>query len=239
MIPGSYYILPDENGFKGKLLDDYLAEGYYRMLHTVFTTHHTQLNAESDALPVFWLRAPVHNINESKTALAIRKKCEGFTVACSTASITDETELLYNLYHSAIDFNTSGSCYACMHDSNMDDPFDSRVIEIRDGSTLIAAGYFDLGSNSITGILNFYHPAYKKYSLGKYLMLQKTDWARANNITWYYTGYICIGNTKFDYKLFPDANAIEVFLPVERIWMPFTTAGKAGLAKYWSRYFIQ
>lgn len=236
MTLGPYYILPGEQGIKGRLLDDYLAEGYYRMLHTVFTTHYTQLDTAGPALPVFWLRTQLANIRENKNALAIRKKCAGFTVSCSPAAITSETEALYSLYHSAVNFNTGSSCYVCMHDSSMPNPFDSRMIEIRDGATLIAVGYFDRGDNSITGILNFYHPGYKKYSLGKYLMLQKIDWAVANGITLYYTGYICIGNTKFDYKLYPDTSAIEVFLPVERIWLPFSIVGKEGLATYWSRY---
>lgn len=237
MTLGPYYILPDENGFKGRLLDDLLAEGYYRMLHTVFTTHHTQLDAAGSALPVFWLRTDLNKISDTGTTKTIRKKCAGFTVSFTDAVVSQETENLYSIYHSSIDFNTGGSCYACLHDDNMPNPFDSKMIEVRDGNTLIAAGFFDVGSNAITGILNCYHPDYKKYSLGKYLMLKKTDWARANHINWYYTGYLCIGNNKFDYKLFPFSDAIEVFLPVERIWMPFSRVGKEGLTVYWNRFF--
>lgn len=236
MIIGPYYVLPEKNGFKGSLLDDYLAAGYYRMLHTVFTTHFTQLQATGDELPVFWLRSNVNNIPENKTTQAIRKKCGAFTVACKKAAITPYIEELYSLYSASVDFSTAATCYACMHDSSIDDPFDSRMIEIRDKGRLVAVGYFDLGKNAITGILNFYHPAYKKYSPGKYLMLQKTDWARANDISWYYTGYIGIGTEKFDYKLFPDTAAIEVFLPVEKQWIPYEQIGKEGLAAYWQRY---
>lgn len=233
MIIGPYYILPDERGFRGSLLDDYLAAGYYRMLHTVFTTHYTQLDMAGDALPVFWLRTKLSNINENNAARAIRKKCERLTILYQKAIITTEIENLYSLYHSAIDFTTGGSCQSCMHDNSMGNPFDSMMIEVRYKGLLIATGYFDLGKNAISGILNFYHPAYKKYSLGKYLMLQKIDWALANNMDWYYTGYICTGHTKFDYKIFPDVNAMEVYLPVERKWVPFTGIGKEGLEAYW------
>lgn len=235
MIIGPYYILPDENGFRGSLLDDFLAAGYYRMLHTMFTTQHTQLDTEGDTLPVFWLRTNVNETRESKAALTIRKKCEGFTVTYKNAVVTDEVEDLYSQYHSAIEFNTGGSCRACMYDICMDNPFDSWMIEVRDGSMLIAAGFFDTGKNTITGILNCYHPGYKKFSLGKYLMLKKIDWCRANGMEWYYTGYLCTGNTKFDYKIFPDAGAMEVFLPVEGQWISYATIGKAGLSKYWGK----
>jgi len=232
MIIGPYYILPDENGFRGSLLDDFLAAGYYRMLHTMFTTGHTQLEEEGGPLPVFWLRTRVNDSRENKAASLIRKRCAGFTATYKKAIITAEVEELYHQYHNAIDFNTGGSCSACMHDSSMDDPFDSWMIEVRDGNVLIAAGFFDLGKKAVTGILNCYHPAYKKFSLGKYLMLKKIDWCRANGIVWYYTGYLCIGHTKFDYKIFPDAAAIDVLLPAERKWLPYATIGKAGLSNY-------
>lgn len=238
MIIGPYYIFADGNGFKGSLLDDYLAAGYYRMLHTVFTVHHTQVTKEGDAMPVFWLRTAVKKITENNKAAAIRKKCAAFTVVYTSAGITSETEDLYGRYQQAVDFDTGGGCYDCMHDSVVDNPFDSRMIEIRDGHKLIAAGYFDLGQTAITGILNFYDPLYKKYSLGKYLMLKKIDWALANNLEWYYTGYLSTGTGKFDYKLFPDLSAMEVFLPVEQAWVPFTSIGKTGLTGYWPDYLL-
>jgi len=227
------YIVPGENGFKGSLLDDFLAAGFYRMLHMLFTTHYTELDNESERLPVFWLRTQVKKIQENKTALAIRKSCNAFTVEYKKAAITREIEALYSLYHSHINFTPAPSCEACIHDNRLKNPFDSWMIEVRDGGTLVAVGYFDRGKNAITGILNFYHPGYKKYSPGKYLMLKKIDYALENDIAWYYTGYISTAITKFDYKLFPDTAAIEVYLPVERNWVPYAKLGKAGLKNYW------
>lgn len=237
MMISPCYILPGENGFKGNLLDDYLAAGYYRMLHTMFTVHHTPITENGYSMPVFWIRTHVNNIHENKATLAIRKKYSHFTVACTGALITAETEELYTRYYNAVNFTTSVTCYDCMHDNEIPAPFNSQMIEIRHNGKLIAAGYFDLGCNAITGILNFYDPVYKKYSLGKMLMLQKIEWALANGIEWYYTGYISTGTNKFDYKLFPDTSAIEVFLPVEEMWVSFNQVGKPGLIKYWGNYF--
>ena len=67
--------------------------------------------------------------------------------------------------------------------------YDTAMIEVRDQGKLIAAGIFDKGRQSIAGILNFYHPGYNKYSLGKYLMLLKIDYAIAHSKQWYYPGY--------------------------------------------------
>jgi arginine-tRNA-protein transferase len=232
-----HFILPNEDGIKGALLDAYLEAGYYRMQHLIFTTNQTQLAVEGDQLPVFWLRTPVKNITENKAAIVIRKKCVGFEVIIKRAIITKETEALYTLYIGHVNFSASPTCREYLHQDEIENPYDSWMIEIRDNSLLIAVGFFDLGKNAIAGILNFYHPAYNKYSLGKYLILQKIDFALANNILFYYTGYISTGITKFDYKIFPDAAAIEVYLPVERQWIPYLTLGKPLLQQYYNYYF--
>ena len=94
---------------------------------------------------------------------------------------------------------------------------------------LIAFGCFDKGEKSIAGILNAYHPNYKKYSLGKYLILLKLKYCIQNKITYYYTGYIGIGLNYFDYKGFPDENAIQVLLHEPPTWVPYNKLGKSGL----------
>ncbi len=229
------FIFPSQKGFKGNLLDDYLAAGYYRMQHLLFTTHHTQLGNTQKAQPVFWLRIPVKNIIEHHAANAIRKRCNGFTVISTKAKINKEINDLYNCYIKSIDFEAAESCKTYLHDPYIENPFHAKMLQIKDGKVLIAAGYFDVGQMSMAGILNFYHPAYKKYSLGKYLMLKKLDYARENNIEFYYTGYISTETNKFDYKLFPDRKTIEVFLPMEKIWVPFQQMGKVKLAEYFEK----
>ena len=192
------YIFPDENGFKDSLLDDYLAAGYYRMQHLIFTTNQTQLSIEHQALPVFWLRIPIKNITESAAASAIRKKCAAFKVSYNKAKINNTINELYGQYLKSIDFEAAETCSSYLYDPYMENPFHSKMLQIKDGNKLIAAGYFDVGKNSIAGILNFYHPAYKKYSLGKYLMLKKLDYARDKKLEYYYTGYISTESNKFD-----------------------------------------
>ena len=236
MINEPLYFLPGENGFKGQILDEFLASGYYRMQHLIFTTNHTTLEPGKESIPVFWLRTEVIKICENKAALAIRKKCLPFTVTCKKAEITTELEELYRLYKNHVDFSASATCWDYLHLDEFDNPYDSRIIEVRDGNCLIAAGYFDLGKNAIAGILNFYHPDYNKFSLGKYLILQKIDYALANGIQYYYTGYISTEITKFDYKLFPDTTAIEVYLPVEKTWVPFALLGKEKLKDYYGNH---
>lgn len=232
MIEQEDYIIPGGEGFKGNCLDGYLASGYYRMQHLLFTTNHTKEDVESNSIPVFWLRTPVKSIGENKSAIAIRKKCSGFSVRVRKATITAAIDDLYRLYRHHIDFNASADCSSCLHGYYLANPFDSWMVEVCDKKKLIAVGYFDLGGNSLSGILNFYHPSYKKYSLGKFLMLQKIDYTLKTGRLYYYTGYISPTVSKFDYKIFPDSKAMEVFLPDEKQWIPYNLIGKSGMAAY-------
>jgi len=233
-----HYILPGEDGFKNELLDVCLAAGYYRMQHLMFTTVQTQIDADASPLPVFWLRTVVGNIKESRSVKKIKEKCSFFNVIVKPASISTETDKLYALYREHIDFNAAADCTEYLQQRDIENPFHSNMIEVRDGSNLIAVGYFDQGKNAIAGILNFYHPDYKKYSLGKFLMLQKILYATNNNFLLYYTGYISTAISKFDYKLFPDAGAMEVYLPAAKLWVSYNLLGKAMLEKYFTRYHL-
>ena len=230
---GIDYLIADEKGFTGELLDLFLAHGYYRMQHAMFTCNETQIDFDSYSIPVFWLRTILAKIPPQKMGATIRKKCSSFSVEYKKATITNDVNELYALYRNHVSFNTAELCEDYLHQAEIVNPFDSWMIEIRDDGKLIAAGYFDKGANSIAGILNMYHPDYNKFSLGKYLMLKKIDLAITNNIGLYYTGYISTAMNKFDYKLFPDEQAVEVYLPIEKKWMPYTFFGKDLLGDYY------
>ena len=68
------------------------------------------------------------------------------------------------------------------------------------------------------------YPAYRQHSLGKYLMLLKTEYARRWQLDYYYPGYLVHGYPKFDYQLFVDIAATEVFHHATSQWQPFSWA---------------
>ena len=105
-----HYFQPPVEGFTGKVLDVYLAAGYYRMRHDLFTTHYIpRFDAEKSLviMPVFWLRTLVNKITENKSAFRIRKQSASFTVEYTSAAITDDIEELYTTYHSKIEFDAA------------------------------------------------------------------------------------------------------------------------------------
>ncbi len=229
------YTIADERGFKGETLDYLLAAGYYRMQHLMFTCNDTFINEENKSIPVFWLRTLVNNYHNSKSAKHILKKCNGFSVSIEPAFVDDEIETLYAFYKSHVSFTISPTCSDYLHHPYLAMPFDSLMIKVRDKNRLIAVGVFDKGKDAIAGIMNIYHPDYAIFSLGKFLMLQKLRYALTHAMHFYYTGYISTKITKFDYKVFPDMDAVQVLLPIEQQWVQYHILSKTFLEEYYSK----
>jgi arginine-tRNA-protein transferase len=213
----------------GDELDDYLSQGWYRMGRGLFSTDN--IYYEDELLNVYWLRYNLQKIQFNKSHHKLISKNRHFSIEIKPLVVTEELEALYSLYESSITFEAPRTVRDCLYDRDDAAAFDSHIIEIRDEGTLIAAGVVDYGNQSIAGIMNFYHPAYKKYSLGKYLMLLTVEHGRAIGKHWYYPGYIAYGNPKFDYKLFIDETAAEFYLAVFRIWMGYKAELIKGLGE--------
>ncbi len=204
---------------KGSLLDEYLAKGWYRMGAYIFTTHVLRPD-DNKGYPVYWLRYSVPQVRMAKKSLDIIKGCAGFSVRFSQFRYTAELEELYARYHASINFSASETLEHVLSDVNRV-VYDSWLIEIRDNGRLIAAGVFDRGKHAIAGIVNFYDPDYKKYSLGKLLVLLKYQYCMHSHIPWYYPGYYSPEYPKFNYKLFLDKQATEVYLPATDEWVAY------------------
>lgn len=211
----------------GILLDDYLAQGWYRMGQIMFTTD--QVIYLDNLHRVHWLRYHVPDISFTRTHKKIISANSEFIVEFKPLDISNELEDLYEVYRESIPFDPSDSVEDFLFGGSIKDIFTSQLIELRDKGKLIAAGVFDIGEKAIAGIMNFYHPEYKKFSAGKYLMLLKIQFAIKNGIEWYYPGYLMEGNPRFDYKLFIGKDIAEVFLAEEEHWIPHSSAEQWNL----------
>jgi arginyl-tRNA--protein-N-Asp/Glu arginylyltransferase len=205
---------------RGTKLDLYLSKGYFRMQQDVFTCFAVLF--EEKVCPVHWLRITLATVNYGKEQLRLFRINGHFSVAVKPLSITEEVRNLYATYKESINFDAPESVEACLLNGSTYNVFETYAVEIRDGATLIAVGIFDAGAQSIAGIMNFYHPAYRKHSLGKYLMMLKINQARLQQKTYYYPGYLASNYSKFDYKLFPCLAATEVYDANRDKWYPFS-----------------
>jgi leucyl-tRNA---protein transferase len=204
----------------GLELDDYLARGWFRMGQTIFTTDF--IPVKNHVHPVFWLRFLVQKVNYGKKQKRLLNSNKGLTVITRPFLLSEEIEELYSLYRATIDFDAPLTVESFLLDGAIGSIYDTQLIEIRDAGRLIAAGIFDNGDNSIAGIMNFFDPAYKAKSPGKFLMLLKINYAIESGKQYYYPGYIAGGFAKFDYKLFPDPAAAEIYDPHREEWIPVT-----------------
>lgn len=206
---------------KGRDLDDYLALGWYRMGKYIFTTQLLEAPDKSKFNRVFWLRYIVDKVNFDTKTLQLWNKNKRFTVSCTPFILTPEVEALHALYVSSLKFQTAEDLPYLLVDIK-NEIFDSYIIHVRDGGKLISAGIFDKGLETIAGIINFYDPAYKAFSPGKYLMMLKYSFCKKYNIKYYYPGYYSPDYPVFDYKLFLDKAATEVYIPLFGDWVTFS-----------------
>jgi leucyl-tRNA---protein transferase len=213
--PGIYY--PEQ--LTGEQLDLFLANGWYRMGRGIFTTNYIIL--EDIPYRVFWLRYYLPELVQGKSGKQVYKINRRFSTSIQPLKITEELEALYAGYKTGIDFEPAESIQKWLFEDQSDSVYDTQLIEVREQGQLIAAGIFDKGGNSIAGIMNFYHPSYKKYSLGKYLMLLKIEYAKNEGIQWYYPGYIVYQYAKFDYKLFAGRDVAEIYIPELKGWCKY------------------
>jgi len=186
------FISPEE-------LDQRLAEGWYRMGQTIFTTHF--LCFGEDFYSAVWIRLPLREYRFRKSLRKIRRKVkEAFTINIQSARITEEKEELYRRYRNNFPGMLAPTLRDSLQDGEAHNIFNTYEVCIYDGDRLIAASFFDLGSHSLASILGIYHPHYRKYSLGLCTMLEEIEFGMQQGFDYYYPGYIVPGYSRFDYK---------------------------------------
>ncbi len=218
------HLLPS---IKNEVLDTYLSFGWYRGGRLIFTTHTLEPYRDGIKFRVFWLRYLVAKVHFSSTIKKLIKLNKRFTVSCRTFSITDELTELHQKYLAGITFETAQSLKDLLQDTD-NTVYSSYLLEVRDNGILIAAGVFDRGLETIAGIVNFYDHAYSKFSPGRYLIILKYLFCVQNNIPYYYPGYFSPQYPAFDYKLFLDKSATEVYLPEINAWHPYNQVFSVG-----------
>lgn len=201
------------------LLDDYLSKGWFRIKQTIITVD--MLPGKEDLHLLYWIRYVLHDLEFGKRQMKIFRKNQRYKITNQPALITPEMETLYSNYLTGIDFNAPPSLHDALFSSAGVDIYQTRMLQVREDERLIAVGFYDVGANSVAGILNCYHPAYKKQSLGIYLLLLQIMQAKQMGMSFYYPGYIAEDFAVFDYKLFPAPQATEIFDTTNSLWLPY------------------
>ena len=199
-------------------LDAYLEKGWFRMGQTIFTTNF--LNFKDRYYSAVWLRISLDGLAPDKTYAKLTKYNSGFRTEIQTMKISPAKEALFRRYKESVTFEASSSLGQLMFGKMDRNIYNTREINIYDGHKLIAAGFFDTGSKSASGISSFYDPAYKKYSLGKYLIYLKIEQCRREGLQYFYPGYFVPGYPFFDYKLSIRKSSLQFLQLRTSQWLP-------------------
>jgi arginine-tRNA-protein transferase len=199
-------------------LDEYLEKGWYRMGQTIFTCNFLHFNRQFYS--AVWLRLRLLDYQEESTFKKLKKLNVSFEVRIQAANITAEKEALFQLYKTGIKFETSSSLQSLLFGDSALNIYDTKEVCIYHQEKLIAVGYFDLGTHTAAGIVSFYDPAYKKHSLGKYLIYHKIAFCIQEGKSFFYPGYFAPHYPMFDYKLAIGKPAIEFLSLYSNQWEP-------------------
>lgn len=212
---------PERKLLPGKL-DEYLANGWFRMRQSIFTTNFLHFN--NQFYSAIWLRVVLGVAIHDKRFKALCKLNKKFSTVIQKSvigSVGEAHEQLYRHYRQAVSFESSPSLHELLNGSQPYNSFNTHEINVYDGDRIIAAGFFDLGNDSAAGITCIYHPDYKKHSLGKYLMYLKMDFCKQNGMRYFYPGYVVPGYPSFDYKLDIGTAALQYLQLSTNQWLPY------------------
>lgn len=214
------YYFPLTEPISPEIMDSLLAQGFYRMRQTMFTTHFT-VNDQDELIYVLWARVVLSDYQLPGRYYDIRRRCRRFQTVLTPAVINEEIEDLYRHYRDDVSFNAPLSVTEFLMGHEAKNFFPGQMWQVRDNGRLIAAGYFDEGTVSAAGILNFYHPDYRKFSLSKWMYFEAIRYACNTGKQFFYPGYVALDFTKFDYKLEAGTEYIEIWDPAMISWVPY------------------
>jgi len=199
-------------------LDAYLEAGWFRMGQTIFTTNF--LHFKDRFYSAVWLRIVLADLVDSKTEKKLARQNSIFRLEIKQAVLDDEKENLFALYRKNVAFEASASLQMLLFGKANRTIYNTYEVVVYDDDRLIAAGFFDLGAASAEGITSFYDPAYRKYSLGKYLIFQKINFCKKRGLQYFYPGYFVPGYSFFDYKLDIGKEALQYLQLHTGSWLP-------------------
>ncbi|ABG59406.1 arginyl-tRNA--protein transferase [Cytophaga hutchinsonii] len=201
----------------GEELDEYLFKGWFRNGQRIFTTNF--LNFDQKIYSAVWLRIHLQSIKSIHALDKLAKRNSRFKITIQPASITPEKEALFEQYKTGVDFTASQSLHTLLFGDSTVDIYNTLELLIHDGNKLIGVGYFDTGKDCAAGITSFYDHAYKKNSLGKYIIMQKIKYCIDQQYSYFYPGYFVPNYPAFDYKLSIGTETLEYLSLSKNTWV--------------------
>ena len=223
-MPFAKRITPEQ--FEGEDFDEAWARGWFRMRQTLFTTHF--LTFDRRVFAALWLRVGLPGLLPDRKFLELKKLNRRFRAEFGSSNPTEiptRHEELYQLYRNSLAFEPAPTLRDLQFGDSAQSLFPTWQVELFENEVLVAVGYFDIGNLSAAGIISFYNPAYRKNSLGKYLIYLKMEYCQARGLDYFYPGYLAPGETRFDYKRTMGTATLEYLELASGTWRPYPAMG--------------
>lgn len=182
-------------------LDLYLASGWFRNAYMMYRAKLICL--DDDLYSVINIRLNIANYTPPKSIRKIaRKGDQRFTTIVRPYFIDAEKEALYQQHKKRFEgFIYSSLTLFFYGELGFNRIFNTYEVCVYDEGNLVAVSFFDVGAKSAASLLGLYNQDYTKHSLGTYTMIKEVEYAIAQDIDFYYPGYVLDKSPIFDYKL--------------------------------------
>ena len=185
----------------GAELDQYLADGWYRIGQTMMTCSAILINGALRS--TVWTRVPTMEFEFRKSLRRLRSKNRRrFRVEFRDAGIDDEREEVYQRYIASVDGHRAPDLYAFRFGDRPEvELFETKEVAFFEGDELVGFSWFDVGDDSVQSLLGAFDPRVSKHSVGFHSMLEEIAFARETGRSFFYSGYVLPGDASMDYKL--------------------------------------
>lgn len=203
----------------GETLDLYLDQGWFRMGQMIFTCQFLCFHGQ--LYTAVWTRLDLskHTFRRGQRKL-MSKNSRTFRIHIDRAKFDYEKDALYQKHRKRFEGYVANSLHESLHGESSRDIYDTREVCIYDGDKLVGVSFFDVGEDSLASIMGLFDPDYQHYSLGYYTMLLEIEWAKQNDLLFYYPGYVVPGYGRFDYKL--RVGEVDYFDIFKKDWQPWS-----------------
>jgi arginyl-tRNA--protein-N-Asp/Glu arginylyltransferase len=164
---------------------------------------------ESEIRRVLPLRIRLRDFKFSKSQRRVLNKNSDLETIIRPALVDAEKESLFDRHKRRFKSGVPDSIYNFLSDEPAAVPCEALEVCVFERGKLLAASFFDVGREAVSGIYGMFEPAQEKRSLGILTMLLEIRYAMENGKKFYYSGYAYEGSSFYDYK--KRFSALETF----------------------------
>jgi arginyl-tRNA--protein-N-Asp/Glu arginylyltransferase len=199
-----------------KVFDDYLAEGW-RLLGRSVVRHNFSM-CRGKICRTIPLRVRLQGLVFSKSQRQLMRRHDHLRVQYGPIQTTPARQALFERHSKRFYERRPESIASFLSNQAHRVPVPGMECTVYDGPDLVAASYFHLGDQAVSGTYCIYDPDLKNLSLGTYTMLLELAKARDMGKLYYYHGYCYDVPSAFDYKL--NLNQLEAMDWQTGLWHP-------------------